>query len=106
MDHAGDEGLLHRDAPGIAAQHFKRLVSDGDQLVSAQRAYFAKGETLDLSFNRITKIENLEKLTKLKTLYFVHNKITKIEGLEEVGLGFKVFPFSRDAFVLVLKANG
>ncbi len=36
---------------------------------------------LDLSYNRLRKIENLGTLTKLKILYLVHNKITKIDGL-------------------------
>lgn len=37
---------------------------------------------LDLSYNRLRKIEGLSNLRKLRLLYFVHNKITKIEGLE------------------------
>ena len=37
--------------------------------------------TLDLSFNVIRKIEHLEKLTKLQTLYLVSNKISVIENL-------------------------
>jgi len=39
---------------------------------------------LDISFNRIRKIENLSKLKKLKKLYLCANKITKIENLEEL----------------------
>lgn len=37
---------------------------------------------LDLSFNRITEIKNLEKLVKLQKLYLCANKLTKIENLE------------------------
>lgn len=39
---------------------------------------------LDLSFNRIRKIENLDNLVKLKKLFFVHNKISKIENLQRL----------------------
>lgn len=37
---------------------------------------------LDLSFNRIKKIEGLSSLKKLKKLYLSSNKITKVDGLE------------------------
>ena len=37
---------------------------------------------LDLSFNRIKKIEGLETLTQVKKLFLVQNKISKIENLE------------------------
>lgn len=37
---------------------------------------------LDLSYNRLRKIENLGALKKLRVLYLVHNKIRRIEGLE------------------------
>ncbi|SCV02684.1 LAMI_0H01926g1_1 [Lachancea mirantina] len=36
---------------------------------------------LDLSFNKIKHIKNLERLVKLENLYFVQNKISKIENL-------------------------
>ncbi len=39
---------------------------------------------LDLSYNRLRLIENLDKLTNLKTLCLVHNKIEKIEGLDNL----------------------
>ena len=39
-------------------------------------------EELYLAENRITKIENLEKLTKLKTLDLSFNYIDKVENLE------------------------
>ena len=39
---------------------------------------------LDLSFNRIKKIENLEAITKVKKLFFVQNKITKIENISHM----------------------
>lgn len=37
--------------------------------------------SLDLSFNKIRHIENLECLKNLTNLYFVQNKITKVENL-------------------------
>jgi Leucine-rich repeat (LRR) protein len=36
---------------------------------------------LDLSFNRISKIENIGHLVKLRRLFLVQNKISKIENL-------------------------
>ena len=36
---------------------------------------------LDLSFNRLRKIEGLENLTKLRRLYLVNNKIGRIENI-------------------------
>lgn len=39
---------------------------------------------LDLSFNRITEIKNLDKLVKVEKLYLCANKITKIENLEKL----------------------
>jgi protein phosphatase 1 regulatory subunit 7 len=38
--------------------------------------------SLDLSFNKIHDIRNLEKLTNLTQLYLLCNKIKLIEGLE------------------------
>lgn len=38
-------------------------------------------KNLDLSFNNIKHIKNLDKLTSLENLYFVQNKIKRIEGL-------------------------
>ena len=40
--------------------------------------------SLDLSFNRLTKIENLGALTRLRKLFLIHNKITKIENIEHL----------------------
>ena len=40
-------------------------------------------EWLDLSFNAISKIEGLDKLTRLSDLSLYHNNITKIEGLDK-----------------------
>lgn len=37
--------------------------------------------SLDLSFNNIKHIKNIDNLTKLENLYFVQNKISKIENL-------------------------
>lgn len=39
---------------------------------------------LDLSFNRIKKIEGLSKLKKLEKLYLSSNKITVIENLDDL----------------------
>lgn len=39
---------------------------------------------LDLSFNRITEIKNLDKLVKLQKLFLCANKLTKIENLEKL----------------------
>lgn len=39
---------------------------------------------LDISFNRLKKIENLGTLKKLKKLYLCSNKIEKIENLEQL----------------------
>ncbi|KAK9455778.1 hypothetical protein V1511DRAFT_521402 [Dipodascopsis uninucleata] len=39
-------------------------------------------ENLDLSFNKIKAISNVNKLKNLRNLYFVQNKISKIENLD------------------------
>jgi len=39
---------------------------------------------LDLSFNRIKKIENINHLHKLKKLFLVNNKITEIEDISQL----------------------
>ena len=39
---------------------------------------------LDISFNRVRKLENLEGLTKLKKLFLCANKISKIENLNHL----------------------
>ncbi|MBK8721888.1 MAG: leucine-rich repeat domain-containing protein [Saprospiraceae bacterium] len=39
---------------------------------------------LDLSFNKITKIDGLSELKSLTILFLPYNKITKIEGLSEL----------------------
>lgn len=44
--------------------------------------FFFRFRILDLSFNRITEIKNLDKLVKLEKLYLCANKLTKIENLE------------------------
>ncbi|KAG4305410.1 hypothetical protein PORY_000966 [Pneumocystis oryctolagi] len=43
---------------------------------------FPELHTLDLSFNRIKRIQHLERCKKLKNLYFVQNKISQITGLD------------------------
>lgn len=42
---------------------------------------FSHLQNLDLSFNNIRHMRNLDKLTKLENLYLVQNKITKIDGI-------------------------
>lgn len=37
---------------------------------------------LDLSFNKIKHIKNVDHLASLQDLYFVQNKIQRIEGLD------------------------
>lgn len=37
--------------------------------------------SLDLSFNKIKHIKNVDHLKELRDIYFVQNKIQKIEGL-------------------------
>jgi len=39
---------------------------------------------LDLSFNRIKKIENINHLRKLIKLFLVNNKITEIENISQL----------------------
>lgn len=39
---------------------------------------------LDLSFNRIPKVEGLQTLTKLKKLFLIHNKIHKMENVDHL----------------------
>lgn len=46
--------------------------------------HFIVCRILDLSFNRITEIKNLDKLEKLTKLYLCANKIAKIENLEKL----------------------
>lgn len=46
--------------------------------------WFVNARILDLSFNRITHIKNLDKLVKLEKLYLCANKLTKIENLEKL----------------------
>ena len=43
--------------------------------------FLSIGRSLDLSFNRLTKIENLGSLTRLRKLFLIHNKISKIENI-------------------------
>ena len=40
--------------------------------------------SLDLSFNNIKHIKNVEHLNEVKDLYLLQNKISKIEGLEKL----------------------
>lgn len=39
---------------------------------------------LDISFNRLTKIENLDTLVNLQKLFLVSNKITVVENLSSL----------------------
>lgn len=44
--------------------------------------YILNCRILDISFNRLRKIENLSTLTKLRKLFLCSNKISKIENLD------------------------
>jgi len=48
------------------------------------RCYLFFYRLLDLSFNRIRKIENLNHLHKLKKLFLVNNKITEIREISQL----------------------
>lgn len=52
-------------------------------------------EWLDLSFNLISKIEGLEKLTKLSDLSVYSNRIEKLSGLETL-TELNVFSFGQN----------
>ena len=41
---------------------------------------------LDLSFNKIKHIKNIDTLTNLEDIYFVSNRISKIENLDNLTL--------------------
>ena len=66
-----------------------REKSNERKLTSIKTCY----RVLDISVNRLTKIEGLEKLENLRKLYLCSNKIQKIENvnhlknLEEIELG-------------------
>ena len=47
----------------------------------AQLEFFPNLKTLDLSFNKLKRIEHLSDLPSLKDLYFVQNRITTIENI-------------------------
>ena len=51
-------------------------------LVTIYLSVYFFSRILDLSFNRIRKIEGVSKLEKIEKLYFVQNKISAIENLE------------------------
>lgn len=53
-----------------------QIISNLDALVNL--------EILDLSYNRIRKIEGLSALCNLRRIYLVHNKIEKIDGLDSL----------------------
>lgn len=50
--------------------------------ISSQINKFVKLKNLDLSFNKIKNIKNIENLVELENLYFVQNKIKEIKNLE------------------------
>lgn len=70
IKYASDE-LEELDLYDNRIKHISSHVNDKVQL-----------RNLDLSFNKIRNIKNIEKLTKLENLYFVQNKITDIVNLE------------------------
>lgn len=73
--------------------------------ISSNVNKLTKLTSLDLSFNKIKHIKNLENLTNLENLYFVQNSISKIENLStlkslknlELG-GNKVHSIEPDSF--------
>lgn len=73
--------------------------------ISSNVNKLTKLTSLDLSFNKIKHIKNLENLTDLENLYFVQNSISKIENLStlkslknlELG-GNKVHSIEPDSF--------
>lgn len=50
--------------------------------ISSQLNKFVNMKNLDLSFNKIKNIKNIENLVELENLYFVQNKIKEIKNLE------------------------
>lgn len=50
--------------------------------ISSALNKFEKLKNLDLSFNKIKNIKNIDKLVNLENLYFVQNKIKEIKNLE------------------------
>lgn len=52
--------------------------------ISSQLNKFKKLKGLDLSFNLIKNIKNIDKLVNLEQLYFVQNKIKEIKNLESL----------------------
>lgn len=50
--------------------------------ISSQVNKFVKLQNLDLSFNKIKNIKNIDKLVNLENLYFVQNKIREIKNIE------------------------
>ena len=70
-------------------------------------------QQLNLSFNRITKIEGLDALTKLKDLSLFNNEIQKVEGLdaqvatlEHLSLGNNKLDSLIDAFAWLRPFHG
>lgn len=50
--------------------------------ISSQINKYVKLKSLDLSFNKIKNIKNIDELVELENLYFVQNKIKEIKNLE------------------------
>lgn len=50
--------------------------------ISSHVNKFVKLKNLDLSFNKIKNIKNIDRLVNLENLYFVQNKISEIKNLE------------------------
>lgn len=67
----------------LPAETFKDLDLYDNRIkhISSNISKLVNLENLDLSFNKIKHIKNLEQLVHLKNLYFVQNKISVIENL-------------------------
>ncbi|WP_196889023.1 leucine-rich repeat protein [Aureivirga sp. CE67] len=61
-------------------------------------------DTLDLSGNEITKIENLDKFKKLKNLDLRNNKIQTIENLTE-NINLRILDFSKNQIEKIQNIN-
>ncbi|KAK6461789.1 hypothetical protein DFJ63DRAFT_288667 [Scheffersomyces coipomensis] len=69
------------DLPGETMEELD-LYDNRINHISSNIKHLTKLTNLDLSFNNIKNIKNLETLTELENLYFVQNKIKEIKNLE------------------------
>lgn len=67
---------------GLLRHHMNIFSLEGMILMSFTGSCFSR--TLDISFNRVRKIENLEGLVNLKKIFLCANKICRIENLNHL----------------------